>query len=143
MSAVRILEAAAAEAAGAAAWYESQRAGLGADFREDFRAGLGTLQEGVVPGSPCPGHLGERGVKRILLKWFPFSVGLSTPAAVRSSWRSRTIGGDRRIVAADWPGPDLHSSSGSRTLAAPGLYARARWLHQVCARKLQQQIRPL
>jgi toxin ParE1/3/4 len=74
MFAVRILEAAAAEAAGAATWYESQRVGLGADFREDFRAGLGVLQEGVVPGLPWPGRLGERGVKRILLKRFPFSV---------------------------------------------------------------------
>jgi len=74
MSGVRILEAAAAEAGGAAAWYESQRVGLGADFREDFRAGLAVLQEGVVPGSPWPGHLGERGVMRILLKRFPFSL---------------------------------------------------------------------
>jgi hypothetical protein len=74
MPAVRILEAAAAEAAGAAAWYESQRVGLGADFREDFKAALDTLEEGVVPGSPWPGRLGERGVKRILLKRFPFSV---------------------------------------------------------------------
>lgn len=46
MPAVRILEAAAAEAAGAATWYESQRAGLGADFREDFRGALDTLREG-------------------------------------------------------------------------------------------------
>lgn len=74
MPAVRILEAAAAEAAGAATWYESQRAGLGADFREDFKAALDNLQEGVLPGSPWPGHLGERGVKRLLLKRFPFSV---------------------------------------------------------------------
>ena len=74
MPALRILEAAAAEAAGAAAWYESQRAGLGADFRADFKAGLDTLQEGVVPGSPWPGRVGERGVKRILLKRFPFSL---------------------------------------------------------------------
>jgi len=74
MPAVRILEAAAAEAVGAAAWYESQRAGLGADFREDFRAALDTVEEGVVPGSPWPGRLGDRGVKRTLLKRFPFSV---------------------------------------------------------------------
>jgi toxin ParE1/3/4 len=74
MPGVRILEAAAAEAAGAAAWYEAQRAGLGADFRADFKADLDTLQEGVVPGSPWPGRLGERGVKRILLKRFPFSL---------------------------------------------------------------------
>jgi len=74
MSGVRILEAAAAEAAGAATWYEAQRAGLGADFREDFKAALDNLQEGVLPGSLWPGRLGERGVKRILLKRFPFSV---------------------------------------------------------------------
>jgi toxin ParE1/3/4 len=74
MPGVRILEAAAAEAAGAAAWYESQRSGLGADFREDFRASLAALQEGVVPGAPWPGRLGERGVKRLLLKRFPFSI---------------------------------------------------------------------
>src|SRR5580658_4176501 len=74
MPAVRILEAAAAEAAEAAAWYESQRAGLGRDFREDFRLGLDVLREGRVPGSPWPGRLGDRGVKRILLKRFPFSL---------------------------------------------------------------------
>jgi toxin ParE1/3/4 len=80
MPAVRILEAAAAaaaeaaEAAGAAAWYESQRSGLGTDFREDFKAALDALREGVVPGSPWPGRLGDRGVKRILLKRFPFSL---------------------------------------------------------------------
>jgi toxin ParE1/3/4 len=51
MPGVRILEAAAAEAAGAAAWYESQRTGLGSDFREDFKAALDNLQEGVaLPG---------------------------------------------------------------------------------------------
>ncbi|SRR6266404_4345608 len=60
MPAVRILEAAAAEAVGAAAWYESQRAGLGADFREDFRAALDTLEEGVAGdrrtgAAGCPG----------------------------------------------------------------------------------------
>ena len=31
-------------------------------------------EKGVVPGSPWPGRLGERGVKRILLKRFPLSV---------------------------------------------------------------------
>jgi len=67
MPAVRILEA-------AAAWYESLRSGLGTDFREDFKAALDTLEEGVVPGSQWLGRLGERGVKRILLKRFPFSL---------------------------------------------------------------------
>lgn len=40
MRSVRLLEPAAVEAAEAAAWYESQRLGLGVDFREEFsRAG--------------------------------------------------------------------------------------------------------
>ena len=46
MPAVRILEAAAAEAAEAVAWYESQRQSLGREFREDFRLGLEVLREG-------------------------------------------------------------------------------------------------
>lgn len=40
MRSVRLLESAAAEAAEAAAWYESRRDGLGVGFREEFsRAG--------------------------------------------------------------------------------------------------------
>src|ERR671925_743969 len=104
MPAVRVLEAAAAEAAGAAAWYESQRAGLGADFRQDFKSALDVLEEGLVPGSPWPGRLGERGVKRILLRRFPSSVvfvvreGVSVVLAVAhhrrrpAYWRSRLPG---------------------------------------------------
>src|SRR5579871_1236901 len=38
----------------------AQCVGLGADFREDFKAALHTLEEGVVPGSPWSGRLGER-----------------------------------------------------------------------------------
>jgi toxin ParE1/3/4 len=80
MPAVRILEAAASEAAGAATWYESQRAGLGADFREDFSVAIEVLEEGIVPGSRWPGPLGDRGVRRILLRRFPFSVVFTASA---------------------------------------------------------------
>lgn len=72
MRSVRLLESAAAEAAEAAAWYESQRQGLGIDFREEFRVALDMLRQEPLPGRPWPGRLGERGVKRIAMKRFPF-----------------------------------------------------------------------
>ena len=74
MRALRVLAAAALEAQEAARWYEDQRAGLGREFREALRASLDTLCEGRVPGVAWPGRLGERGVKRISLKRFPFHL---------------------------------------------------------------------
>jgi toxin ParE1/3/4 len=74
MRAVQVLEAAALEAAEAAAWYEARRAGLGAEFRQVFKGALDTLAEGRISGAPWPGHLGERGVKRLGMKRFPFHV---------------------------------------------------------------------
>jgi toxin ParE1/3/4 len=81
MRSVRVLEAAAAEAEAAAKWYEDQRAGLGGEFREAFKQALDVLHEGLVPGTPWPGHLGERGVKRIRIKRFPFHVVFVAPDA--------------------------------------------------------------
>jgi plasmid stabilization system protein ParE len=74
MPAVRVLEAAAAEAAEAAAWYEARRKGLGAEFRSEIRLALDRLREGILRGTPWPGRLGQRGVKRLLMQRFPFSV---------------------------------------------------------------------
>lgn len=74
MSSVRVLEAAATEAEGAAAWYEARRKGLGIQFRSEFKLALDRLREGILPGSPSPGVLGKRGVKRLLMNRFPFSV---------------------------------------------------------------------
>jgi toxin ParE1/3/4 len=74
MSSVRVLEAAAAEAEEAAAWYEARRKGLGTEFRSEFKLALDRLREGILPGSPSPGVLGKRGVKRLLMNRFPFSV---------------------------------------------------------------------
>lgn len=71
---VRILEAAAVEAAEAAAWYEARRKGLGAEFRSEFEFVFDRLREGGLPGTPWAGGLGERGVKRLLMQRFPFSV---------------------------------------------------------------------
>lgn len=72
MRSVRVLETAATEAAEAAAWYESNREGLGGDFREEFRLALERLHERPTPGRLWPGRLGQRGVKRIALRRFPF-----------------------------------------------------------------------
>lgn len=81
MRSVRVLEAAAAEAAEAAAWYEDQRPGLGSEFRSEFRAAIDRLHEGVVPGKQWRGPLGERGVRRLLMRRFPFSVVFVTAGA--------------------------------------------------------------
>jgi hypothetical protein len=74
MHSVRVLEAAAIEAEEAAAWYEVRRAGLGAEFRAVFKAALDRLQDEQVSGTPWPGVLSKRGVKRIGMKRFPFHV---------------------------------------------------------------------
>lgn len=74
MRSVRVLEAAAIEAAEAAAWYETRRRGLGGDFRSEFKVALDQLCEGPLPGSPWPSRLSDRGIRRVLMKRFPFSV---------------------------------------------------------------------
>jgi toxin ParE1/3/4 len=74
MRSVRVLEAAAVEAAEAAAWYEARRRGLGGEFRSELKVALDQLCEGILPGSPWPSRLSDRGVRRVLMKRFPFSV---------------------------------------------------------------------
>lgn len=82
MRSVRVLEPAATEAAEAAARYESNRAGLGADFREEFRLALKLLREAHAEfGKLWPGRLGERGVRRITMKRFPFFIVLVNVAS--------------------------------------------------------------
>jgi len=71
---VRILEAAADEAAGAAAWYEMRRPGLGMEFERAVDAALDLLEEDIVPLTPVPGAAGERGAKRLILKRFPYDI---------------------------------------------------------------------
>ncbi len=74
MRRVRIHAAAAEEAAEAAAWYEKERPGLGADFQRALDAALDLLEEEIVPLVAVPGVAGSRGVKRILLRRFPYAV---------------------------------------------------------------------
>jgi len=74
MRRVRIHAAAAEEAAESAAWYEKERPGLGTDFERAVDAALDLLEEEIVPLVSVPGVAGTRGVKRLLLRRFPYAV---------------------------------------------------------------------
>ena len=74
MRRVRIHAAAAEEAAQAAAWYEKERPGLGADFERAVDAALDLLEAEIVPSAAVPGTAGKHGAKRLLLRRFPYAV---------------------------------------------------------------------
>ena len=74
MRTVRILEAAAEEAAEAAAWYERQRPGLGIDFSRAVDAALDLLEDELIPLAPVVRSAGRQGIKRFILKRFPYDV---------------------------------------------------------------------
>ena len=74
MRALRIHEAAANEAVEAAAWYEKERPGLGEEFEHAIDAALDLLEEEIVPLMPVSGVAGTRGVKRLILRRFPYSL---------------------------------------------------------------------
>ena len=74
MRRIRIHAAAAEEAAEAAAWYETERPGLGEDFERAVDAALDLLEEELVPLVSVPGSAGTRGAKRLLLRRFPYAV---------------------------------------------------------------------
>ena len=81
MRRARIHAAAVEEAAEAAAWYEEERAGLGVEFERAVEAALDLLEEEIVPLVSVPGGAGARGVKRLLLRRFPFAVIVREAAA--------------------------------------------------------------
>src|SRR5687767_10601752 len=74
MRVLRIHAAAAQEVAEAAAWYEKERPGLGADFGHAIDAALDLLEQDIVPLTSAPGVAGTRGIKRLLLRRFPYAV---------------------------------------------------------------------
>ena len=74
MPTVRVLESAAEEAIAAAAWYEHERTGLGAEFFEAVDAALDLLEQSIVPLTPFPGKAGARGARRLILKRFPYDI---------------------------------------------------------------------
>lgn len=74
MRRLRIHAAAANEAAEAAAWYERERPGLGVEFERAIDRALDLLEEDLVPLVTMPGATGARGLKRLVLRRFPFSL---------------------------------------------------------------------
>ena len=60
MPKVRILRQAADEAEAAAAWYEQEKQGLGAEFVEAIEAGIDVIEDGFLPLSPVPGPSRDR-----------------------------------------------------------------------------------
>jgi len=74
MRRLRIHTAAAEEAAEAAAWYEKERPGLGVEFEHAADAALDMLEQEIIPLVSVPGISGASGVKRLMLRRFPYSV---------------------------------------------------------------------
>ena len=77
MRRIRILEEAAEEALEAAAWYESQRRGLGQAFSRVIEDALDLLQDEIVPLLSVPTFGGGR-TKRLTLRRFPYDIVLTS-----------------------------------------------------------------
>ena len=74
MRTVRILEEASQEAIEAAAWYEYEQAGLGAEFFAAIDAAIDVIEENFIPLSPLPEEAGDTGAKRLILDRFPYDI---------------------------------------------------------------------
>lgn len=74
MPKVRILRQAVEEAEAAAAWYEQERQGLGAEFAEAIEAAIDVIEDDFLPLSPMPGSSGTLEAKRLILRRFPYDI---------------------------------------------------------------------
>jgi len=74
MKKVRILQEAAEEAIAAADWYDKEREGLGKEFTCTVEIAIDLIEEDILPLSPMPGKSGAVGVKRLILKRFPYDI---------------------------------------------------------------------
>ncbi len=74
MRTVRILEEASQEAIEAAAWYEFEQAGLGAEFFAAVDAAIDVIEENFIPLSPLPDEARDTGAKRLILERFPYDI---------------------------------------------------------------------
>lgn len=74
MRRVRILEEAAEEVIEAAIWYEQAHPGLGIEFDYAVNAALDLLEDEVVPLTNLSGVAGVSGVKRLVLRRFPYDI---------------------------------------------------------------------
>ena len=74
MRTVRILEDASQEAIEAAAWYEYEQPGLGAEFFAAVDAAIDVIEENFIPLSPLPEEAGDTGARRLILERFPYDI---------------------------------------------------------------------
>jgi hypothetical protein len=75
MRAVNIHDEARIELGDIAVWYNAERPGLGDDFWQCVQSALDVLESDViVPDVPMAGVMGKRGVRRLLVDCFPYSV---------------------------------------------------------------------
>ena len=74
MRRLRILDSAAQEAIEAAAFYEAERQGLGADFASSLDAVFDLLDGELLPLTAVPGRAGRRGAKRFVMRRFPYDI---------------------------------------------------------------------
>ena len=74
MREVRVLREAAEEVTNAAAHYEDESTGLGVQFEEAIHDSLQILCEDIIPLSTISERLTKVGVKRLIMKRFPYSI---------------------------------------------------------------------
>ena len=74
MKQVRIGKDAALELEEAAAWYEKEQPGLGAQLISAFEHAIQLLREVSPPLTPVGGDAGRKGAQKLILHKFPFSV---------------------------------------------------------------------
>lgn len=74
MKPVKLHPAAAEEAEEAAAWYEAERVGLGAEFMQELKAAITLLREQPALGASHPLASKRLGAKRLLFKRFAFDL---------------------------------------------------------------------
>ena len=74
MRTIRIHPDAAEEAVRATEWYEKQRAGLGRDFEVAVHVAMDLLGCDPIPSTSAAGASSRRGVRRLILKRFPYDV---------------------------------------------------------------------
>ncbi|MCH8490911.1 MAG: hypothetical protein LAT81_13420 [Oceanicaulis sp.] len=80
MRTVRILEEASQEAIEAAAWYEFEQPGLGAEFFAAVDAAIDIIEENLIPLSPLPEDADDTGARRLILERFPYdAVAIELP----------------------------------------------------------------
>ena len=71
---IEILEEALEEASKAVVWYEKEGEGLGYDFFEAVEAAFDVIEDKLLPLSPMHNKINLIGVKRLILKRFPFDI---------------------------------------------------------------------